>query len=339
MAYTLPTSQLLAEHTVSAAESGLRLDAYLGGIMPELSVRGRKRLLEQGLVLVNGKARPPLYRLREGNTVSVMEAPPLLSGEAEDLEKAIRLVALTDSFAVFYKPAGLHTAAISGKAQQSLESALPRLWPCLYQSGLDHAPAIWYPQNVSPLMAEALRLLPHPTSAQPPWPGTLPPLPVLLSRLDRDTSGLVAAALDKEAHTRFRDMEADGRVVKYYLALVHGDVTKPLACMAELDTADRRKTRVCQDPESLNPDKTRHTLMTPVGDAAPLCPQLQGPVTLVIARITRGARHQIRAHLAALGHPIVGDALYGDADSAGPLYLHHACLVLPEFTAFCPPPW
>lgn len=339
MAYTLPTSQLLAEHTVSAAESGLRLDAYLGGIMPELSVRGRKRLLEQGLVLVNGKARPPLYRLREGNTVSVMEAPPLLSGEAEDLEKAIRLVALTDSFAVFYKPAGLHTAAISGKAQQSLESALPRLWPCLYQSGLDHAPAIWYPQNVSPLMAEALRLLPHPTSAQPPWPGTLPPLPVLLSRLDRDTSGLVAAALDKEAHTRFRDMEADGRVVKYYLALVHGDVTKPLACMAELDTADRRKTRVCQDPESLNPDKTRHTLMTPVGDAAPLCPQLQGPVTLVIARITRGARHQIRAHLVALGHPIVGDALYGDADSAGPLYLHHACLVLPEFTAFCPPPW
>ena len=328
------------EHYVSAAEAGLRLDAYLGGIMPELSVRGRKRLLEQNLVLVNGKPRPPLYRLREGNRVAILDAPAKPENTDSSLEKQISLVALTEHFAAFYKPAGLHTALISGKSEPSLEGLLPRLWPSLYHCGQDQAPAFLYPQNTHPLLEEALRLLPHTTSAQPSWPAVQPSLPVLLNRLDRDTSGLVTAALTQDAQARFRDLEAEGRAIKYYLALVHGELTKTITCTAVLDTDGRRKTRVCQNMENPNPDHTRHTLVTPVGDGLVLLPELESPVTLVIARISRGARHQIRAHLAALGHPIVGDTLYGETPPpALPLYLHHACLVLPEFTAFCPPPW
>ena len=85
--------------------------------------------------------------------------------------------------------------------------------------------------------------------------------------------------------------------------------------------------------------------------------------TLVRCVIRKGARHQIRAHLAALGHPIVGDARYGGTGDAGPqspaagqpaphpgpqpeqhaaaptLFLHHARIVLPGLAVACPPPW
>ena len=61
-------------------------------------------------------------------------------------------------------------------------------------------------------------------------------------------------------------------------------------------------------------------------------------MTLLQITIQRGARHQIRAHLAAAGHPIVGDHLYG-RHPGRVMYLHHAAISLPGFEAQCPPPW
>jgi len=69
--------------------------------------------------------------------------------------------------------------------------------------------------------------------------------------------------------------------------------------------------------------------------------QLAHGRTLVRVRIQAGARHQIRAHLAAANLPIVGDPLYGDPESPleARLYLHHRRLEFLDFKAFCPPPW
>jgi hypothetical protein len=61
-------------------------------------------------------------------------------------------------------------------------------------------------------------------------------------------------------------------------------------------------------------------------------------LSLVLCRIRLGARHQIRAHLAAAGHPLFGDGLYGDRAAPCPL-LHHIRLDMPDFSASCPPPW
>ncbi len=324
-------SAVLKTYPVLTGQAELRLDAFLGRMLPGLGTRGGKRLIEQGLVLVNGTPRLALHRLREGDLVAVAQAAPGPE-EYNELERGVRLVAWTDSFAALYKPPGLHTAALPGKPGPSLEAALPRIWPALCAQG----PEPSAPHALPPLLAEALRLMPVPEGERPS-PAPLPAAPpLLLSRLDRETSGLVAAAFSPEAAADFREMEASGLACKHYLTVVRGELAGPVLCAAALDTASRRRTRVLdKDAE----DGTRHTLVTPVGDASALLPQLAPPLTLAVARIQRGARHQIRAHLAALGTPIAGDGLYGNDAPGSPLYLHHACLTLPGFAACCPPPF
>ena len=157
-----------------------------------------------------------------------------------------------------------------------------------------------------------------------------PPL-VLLSRLDRDTSGLVPAAFSPNAAKQFKEMEAAAQVRKEYVTLVRGSLHQPLLLQNTLDTNNRKTTRVL---DTFSEDATRFTEIRPLPLPAPV-----ENATLAVATIMRGARHQIRAHLAFAGHPIIGDDLYGENDFTGPLYLHHARLTFPGLTAFAPPPW
>jgi 23S rRNA pseudouridine1911/1915/1917 synthase len=154
----------------------------------------------------------------------------------------------------------------------------------------------------------------------------------LVNRLDRDTSGLVLAALSASAEAEYRSQEAGLGVEKSYLALAAGSFWAETRLDSALDTADRQRVRVLASPD---PDPARHTLVTPLV----YIDGLGG--TLVRARIHRGARHQIRAHLAAAGHPLVGDALYGRAGQGGPLYLHHYHIHLAslDFAAKAWPEW
>ncbi|GAB7079441.1 pseudouridine synthase family protein [Megalodesulfovibrio paquesii] len=146
--------------------------------------------------------------------------------------------------------------------------------------------------------------------------------PQLCNRLDRETSGLVLAAFSSAAREAYRAFEDAGQVDKRYLAVVHGTVPGPLRLDKALDVSRRAKTRVENFSAA---DPLRVTSVTPLR-------VLASGKTLVDCRIRKGARHQIRAHLAAAGHPILGDTLYGHGE-AGRLLLHHACLVFPGFSA------
>ncbi|MDQ7831007.1 MAG: RluA family pseudouridine synthase [Desulfovibrionaceae bacterium] len=155
--------------------------------------------------------------------------------------------------------------------------------------------------------------------------------PVLLGRLDTATSGIVAVAFSPEAVRQFRLAEDRGEAEKTYLAVVQGRIEAPFTTARELDTAHRVKTRV-RDRDTDDP--LRRTAVTPLGHDPGT------GLTLVRAVIAKGARHQIRAHLAAMGHPILGDALYGNAsEGGGRLFLHHARIIFPGFTAVSNPPW
>ena len=161
----------------------------------------------------------------------------------------------------------------------------------------------------------------------------------LLNRLDQLTSGIVLAALTSGAARVFTSRAA-GAVVKEYLAVVEGELDEALTLKRRLDTDDRKRTRV------LGRLETEPRLWTQVWPKGKLT---QGR-TLVRVRIQAGARHQIRAHLAAADLPIVGDPLYGlsgegaaisaaDVGTAKRLYLHHHLLEFPGFRAQCDPPW
>jgi len=159
-------------------------------------------------------------------------------------------------------------------------------------------------------------------------PALFPDRPaLLLSRLDDLTSGLVPVAFSSEAAAAYRRLEDAGQVAKTYLAVVHGRVGAPFATARELDVADRATTRVLAREAA---DPLRRTAVAPVRTLAGL--------TLIRCRIAKGARHQIRAHLAAAGYPIVGDPRYGRGEGDR-LFLHCAALDCPALAVACPPPW
>jgi 23S rRNA pseudouridine1911/1915/1917 synthase len=129
--------------------------------------------------------------------------------------------------------------------------------------------------------------------------------PGLLHRLDTDTSGILLAARDSESFDRLREAHVRGEIDKRYLALCAGAPSSQLA--SGFLRADRRRVRV--EPQAFEGAK-------PVQTAIALLETL-GRFALIEVRVGFAARHQVRAHLAALGHPLVGDALYGGENLPG----------------------
>jgi 23S rRNA pseudouridine1911/1915/1917 synthase len=151
--------------------------------------------------------------------------------------------------------------------------------------------------------------------------------PGLVHRLDRDTSGLLVVAKSEEAHRRLKAALAAREIVREYLALVEG---RPPARSGTIDAPlgrDRRaRTRMSVDTDKPRSARTHFVLE----EALPAA-------TLLRVRLETGRTHQIRAHLAAIGHPVVGDDRYGRGgrsrrSSHGPLvgagrpFLHAAAL-------------
>ena len=132
----------------------------------------------------------------------------------------------------------------------------------------------------------------------------------LVHRLDVDTSGCLLAARTSAARENLRAQFDSHNVEKIYLALVvgelrdEGEVSAPIAH----DPDDPRRVRVATDPDWASEHRARpaQSFYAPVE-------WVGGPpaYTLVRVRIPTGVLHQIRAHLAHVGHPVAGDALYG----------------------------
>jgi len=263
------------KHVVSPGGEGYRLDKALHAFLPDTGLRLRRRLCDDGRVLVDGRPQRPGYKVRQGQEVEVVGGLSVLSPESLGL----KLVARGETFATVFKPGEVHSAAIAGRDEPSVEAVLPELIP-------DERP-------------------------------------LLLNRLDNLTSGLLLVGLGRDARKLYQEFEDRGRIKKFYLARVAGRLDGTVTVRSRLDSDDRKKTRVLAGDDT---DDRRWTVVTS------LAHDHGQDTSLVRCLILKGARHQIRAHLSSIGHPIIGDPLYGAGES-DMLFLHHYRIELPGFSA------
>ncbi len=186
---------------------------------------------------------------------------------------------------VINKPAGL----LSQKASQGDDSANDRIISYLFSSGQ--------------LTKEELRTF-HPS---------------ICNRLDRNTSGLLIAGKTMRGLQQMGEQLKDRSVKKYYRTLVRGRVTEPCHLCGYL-VKDHRTNQVkilsCvpddRNMESSRPGSRIETAYKPTA--------YFGNATLLEVHLITGRSHQIRAHLASVGHPVLGDAKYGDSSVNRELY-------------------
>jgi 23S rRNA pseudouridine1911/1915/1917 synthase len=143
--------------------------------------------------------------------------------------------------------------------------------------------------------------------------------PGIVHRLDRYTSGVLLVAKNDAAHQRLAEQFASRQVEKTYLALVHGSLKTDRG---------RIEKPIARDPKQRVRMTTRFARGRAAWSEYRVLRRLEG-FTLLEVRIGTGRTHQIRVHLASVGHPVVGDRLYGaPAKIAGqptlPRYFLHA---------------
>jgi len=264
---------------ITEADVGARLDKLLVQKIPSLSRAAAKRLFEEGRVRVLSGGQGRGRRAAKGdvaaaNDVLDVALEPTETTTAAVPEEGAKLSVLLETPEVLLvdKPAGQPTHPLQPGERGTLANALVARYPELAAIGFS------------------------------------PREPGLCHRLDTGTSGLVLAARTPEAFTALSAAIKEGRIEKRYLVICEaaelpesGTIDIPLAPHPK----DRRRVYACVHPRDIARYSPRPATTTYERKS------IHGNFALVEVSAPKAARHQIRAHFAAIGHPLLGDALYG----------------------------
>ncbi len=251
--------------SVTAEESGERIDALLARTVEGISRTAAQRLLEENRVLLNGNPVRKNTRTREGESYelrlpAVAEEVPLLPQELP-----LDVVYEDEDLIVVNKPRGMVVHPAPGHPDGTLVNAL--LWHC--------------GDSLSGIGGERR--------------------PGIVHRIDRDTSGLLIAAKNDFAHQALSAQLSDRSLSRVYEAVVRGRLRE------ESGTVDRPigrhptdRKRMAVTEKNSRPAVTHWTVL-----------KRYNGYTQIQCRLETGRTHQIRVHMASIGHPLLGDGVYG----------------------------
>jgi 23S rRNA pseudouridine1911/1915/1917 synthase len=255
-------------------DAGERLDRFLAANAGDLSRSRLKQLLLEGEVRVgDGTVKDPAYRVKSGDRIE-LHIPVAKPAKPKGENIPLHVVFEDDQLIVIDKPAGLVVHPAAGNEDGTLVNAL-----------IAHCGS-----SLSGIGGEKR--------------------PGIVHRLDKDTSGLLVVAKTDKAHRKLSEQFADhgrtGPLLRGYLAFVWG-VPDPRRGTVDLkigrDPRSREKMAVVPNGKRA---VTRYALLDRFAGKERL------PVaSLVECRLETGRTHQIRVHLTRLGHPLLGDQVYG----------------------------
>jgi 23S rRNA pseudouridine1911/1915/1917 synthase len=256
--------------------AGQRLDHFIATELGSVSRSRVQLLLEQGDVLVNGVQQKPSLKLRGGEQILITGDPHPAPLKAFPEEIPLDVVYEDNDLAVINKAAGMMVHAGSGASDDARSRGT---------------------------LVNALLHRFHALSATG---GDL--RPGIVHRLDKDTSGLIVVAKNDAAHAGLARLFSAHQIRKTYLALVHGAVERDKGTLnAPIGRDPVRRTRMTtRATENARSAVSHYEVVRRLATRF-------GKFTLVRVRIETGRTHQIRVHMASIGHPVVGDTLYGAA--------------------------